>query len=188
VTSDEKFHGPGLPGKPILILFIERRQMSSETFIAWLYESAPSTMIRDVSWIVPTVQCIHIIAIAVIFGSAFVSDLRLAGVLATDESPGKVVRRYFPWMWRALIVLLLTGLVMSIGEPERVLANSTFWLKMVLVVAAFTLTWLARRPLLSPDAEASGARWAHLVKPISWLSLFLWCCVIVCGRWIAYTI
>ncbi len=145
-----------------------------------------STMIRDVFWIVPTVQCIHILAIAVIFGSAFVSDLRLAGVLATDEPLGKVVRRYFPWMWRALIVLLLTGLVLSIGEPDRVLTNSIFWLKMALVVTVFSLTWLTRRPLLSPDAEGVGSRWTRFVKPFSWLSLLLWSCVIVCGRWIAY--
>lgn len=161
--------------------------MSSETFISWLYESSLSTLIRDVFWIVPTVQCVHILAIAVIVGSALVSDLRLAGVLATDQPLGDVVRHYFPWMWRALIVLLLTGLVMGIGEPDRVLTNSIFWLKMALVVAAFSLTWLTRRPLLFRGA-AGGARWSRFVKPCAWLSLLLWICVIVCGRWIAYAI
>ncbi|MEV4782967.1 DUF6644 family protein [Burkholderia sp. LMU1-1-1.1] len=162
--------------------------MSSETFITWLYESSLSALIRDVFWIVPTVQCIHILAIAVIVGSALVSDLRLAGMLATDEPLAEVVRHYFPWMWRALVVLLLTGLVMGIGEPDRVLTNTTFWLKMALVATAFSLTWLTRRPLLSPDAAGGGARWTRFVKPCAWLSLLLWICVIVCGRWIAYAI
>lgn len=162
--------------------------MFPTTFITWLYESSLSNLIRDVFWIVPTVQCIHILAIAVIVGSALVSDLRLAGVLATDAPLGEVVRRYFPWMWRALIVLLLTGLVMSIGEPDRVLTNPTFWVKMALVVTVFSLTWLMRRPLLSHDAQAGGSRWARFVKPCAWLSLLLWICVMVCGRWIAYAI
>lgn len=162
--------------------------MSSENFIAWLYSSGPSTTIRDVFWIVPTVQCIHILAIAVIFGSAVVSDLRIAGVLATDEPLAQVVSRYFPWMVGALLVLLLTGLVMGVGEPDRVLTNPTFWLKMVLVVAACSLTWTVRRSILLPAAAHAGARSACLAKPLSWISLALWCCVIVSGRWIAYTI
>lgn len=162
--------------------------MYSATFIAWLYDSSLSNMIRDVFWIVPTVQCIHILAIAIVVGAALVSDLRLAGVLATDAPLGDVVRRYAPWMSRALIVLLLTGLVMSIGEPDRVLTNPTFWIKMALVVTAFALTYLMRRPLLLHAAQGGGARWARFVRPCAWLSLLLWICVIVCGRWIAYAI
>ncbi|BBP64584.1 MULTISPECIES: DUF6644 family protein [Pseudomonas] len=161
--------------------------MSSAPIIAWLYATPVSTAIRDMLWVVPTVQSIHILAIAVIFGCAFISDLRLAGLFATDEPLGSVVRRYYPWMRNALIVLLATGLVMSIGEPDRVLVNSTFWLKMALVVAAFTLAWWIRRPLLRPAGQPpEGA--SRLVKPLAWLSIALWCVVIFCGRWIAYTI
>lgn len=163
--------------------------MSSSLIIAWIYGSPLSTAIRDILWVIPTVQSIHIIAITVLFGSALISDLRLAGVFASDEPLRGIVRRYYPWMRNALIVLLCTGLVMIIAEPDRVLVNSTFWLKMVLVVAAFSLTWLLRRPLLrrpagnvdSDDAPAS-------VKACAWLSIGLWCVVIICGRWIAYTI
>ncbi|WLH43684.1 DUF6644 family protein [Pseudomonas beijingensis] len=160
--------------------------MSSELIIAWIYASPLSTAIRDMSWVVPTVQSVHIVAIAVIFGAAVISDLRLAGVFATDESMGGVVRRYFPWMRAALIVLLLSGLVMVIGEPDRVLVNTTFWLKMFLVVAVFTLTWSVRRPLLRVVGPAQGADEKPPIKALAWLSIALWCVVIFCGRWIAY--
>jgi hypothetical protein len=157
-------------------------------FSEWLYDTPLSTAIRDTSWIIPTVQSIHIIAIAFVVGSALVSDLRLAGVLATDETPRTVVRRYLPWMWGALIVLLITGLVMAIGEPDRVVANVVFWSKMVLVLTAFVLTLLFRRPLLDPAFALEHAAWARLVKPLAWLSLATWVGVIICGRWIAYVI
>lgn len=160
--------------------------MSSELIIAWIYASPLSTAIRDLSWVVPTVQSVHILAIAVIFGAAVISDLRLAGVLATDEPSRGVIRRYYPWMRAALIVLLLTGLVMIIGEPDRVLVNTTFWLKMCLVVAAFTLAWSVRRPLLRPFAPAQDEDEKPSVKAVAWLSIALWCVVIFCGRWIAY--
>lgn len=162
--------------------------MSAHQFVTWLYATPLSTMIRDELWVVPTVQSIHIVAIAVIFGSAIVSDLRLAGLFATDEPSGGVVRRYYPWMRNALVVLLLTGLVMSIGEPDRVLVNPTFWIKMGLVVSVFTLSWLLRRPLLGPAAEPGPSGWAGVVKLLAWFSIVLWCLVIFCGRWIAYTI
>jgi hypothetical protein len=158
--------------------------MSSSLIIAWIYASPLSTAIRDILWVIPTVQSIHIIAITVLFGSALVSDLRLAGVLVSDEPMRGVVRRYYPWMRNALIVLLMTGLLMIIAEPDRVLVNTTFWLKMALVVTAFGLTLWLRRPLLrAPDNGDPRP-----IKALAWLSIGLWCVVIICGRWIAYTI
>ncbi|WP_339529866.1 DUF6644 family protein [Pseudomonas mucidolens] len=162
--------------------------MSSELIIAWIYASPLSTAIRDMLWVVPSVQSLHILAIAVIFGSAVISDLRLAGVVATDVPVRGVVRRYYPWMRNALIVLLATGLVMIIGEPDRVLVNSTFWLKMALVMGVFSLAWLVRRPLLQPAGPDQPDEVNPLIKAFAWLSIALWCVVIICGRWIAYAI
>nr|WP_312231747.1 DUF6644 family protein [Pseudomonas sp.] len=162
--------------------------MSAE-LIAWLYASSLSTAIRDMLWVVPTVQSVHIIAIAALFGSAVISDLRLAGVLAVDRPTREVIGRYYPWMRNALLVLLATGLVMIIGEPDRVLVNSTFWLKMALVIGAFAVTWSIRRPLLKPAGGGPQSDASHPgIKLLAWLSIALWCVVIFCGRWIAYSI
>lgn len=161
--------------------------MSLETFGNWLYDSSVSTSIRDISWIIPTVQSIHILAISIIVGSALISDLRLAGVIATDETPSAVVRRYLPWMWIALAVLLLTGLVMVLAEPSRTLNNMTFWTKMGLILFAFVLTMIFRKPLLDPAFRMEHAGWAGMIKPAAWISLAVWIAVIFCGRWIAYT-
>jgi len=153
-----------------------------------LYTTPISTGIRETVWIIPTTQSVHIVAIAVVVGSAVVTDLRLAGVLATDETPQTVVRRYLPWMWAAISVLLATGLIMAVGEPNRVLANRVFWSKMALVALAFGLTLLFRYPILHPEFRLEHARWAALAKPMAWVSLLIWIAVIFCGRWIAYAI
>lgn len=162
--------------------------MSSLPVITWLYATPVSTAIRDLLWVVPTVQSIHIIAIAVIFGCAVISDLRLAGLFATDQPVRNVIRRYYPWMRNALLVLLATGLVMAIGEPDRVLVNSTFWLKMALIIVAFTLAWRVRRPYLRTAAPGQSPGEKPPIKAFAWLSIALWCVVIICGRWIAYSI
>ncbi len=162
--------------------------MTLHDFSNALYTTAISTGIRQTAWVIPTIQSIHIIAIAVVVGSALVTDLRLAGVLATDETPQTVVRRYLPWMWAAIAVLLVTGVIMAVGEPNRVLANTVFWIKMSLVVCAFGLTLLFRYPILHPQFRLEHVRWAALVKPMAWVSLLIWVAVIFCGRWIAYAI
>jgi uncharacterized membrane protein len=153
-----------------------------------LYTTPISSAIRETAGIIPATQSIHIVAITVVVGSALVTDLRLAGVLATDEAPQTVVRRYLPWMWTAIAVLLATGTILAVGEPNRVLTNTVFWSKMALVAFAFTLTLLFRYPILHPQFQLEHARWAALVKPMAWLSLAVWIAVIFCGRWIAYAI
>jgi hypothetical protein len=150
--------------------------------IDWLYGTAASSAIRDTSWIVPTVQAVHICAITVVVGSALVTELRIAGVIAPEESLNVVAQRYLPWMWCAVGVLLATGLVMVVGEPERVLANPVFWLKMVLVVAGVLLSVYLRRPLLRSAGEVYG----QPTKALAWVLLMLWVAVIFSGRWIAY--
>lgn len=162
--------------------------MFIQQFANDLYATGISTRLREITWIIPLIQSLHILAIAALFGSALVSDLRLAGVLATQETPRTVVKRYLPWMWWALVALLVTGTVMTVAEPNRVLNNWVFWTKMALILSAFVLTLLFRYPILHPEFRLEHARWAVLVKPMAWISLAIWIVVIFCGRWIAYAI
>ncbi|MEC3949631.1 DUF6644 family protein [Sphingobium sp. HWE2-09] len=160
--------------------------MSVEKFAQSLYGTAISTGLRETAWIVPAVQSVHIVAIAAVIGAAIVMDLRLAGVLATDETPRGVVKRHLPWMWSGLAVLLTSGFVLGLAEPYRVLTNLVFWVKMALVLTGFTLTLLFRYPILHPDYRIEHARAARLIKPMAWASLAIWMMVVFCGRWIAY--
>lgn len=153
------------------------------SFTAWIYGSALSSAIRDNSWVVPIVQSIHIIAIAVVAGSALVTELRIVGIVAPDETMAVVAQRYLPWMWRALAVLLATGLVMIVGEPERTLGNVTFWIKMALVLAGVLASLGLRKPLLRPSNPSDKAPG----RVLAWILLALWVGVIFCGRWIAYS-
>ena len=162
--------------------------MSLHDFSAALYATPVSTGIRETAGVIPTTQSLHILAISVVVGSALVMELRLAGVLATDESPQTVVRRYLPWLWSAVAVLVATGTILVVGEPNRVLANPLFWIKMGLVLFGVVLTLLFRDPILHPQFRLEHARWAALTRPTAWLSLLVWIAVIACGRWIAYAI
>ena len=163
--------------------------MSIASFGDWLYATPLSTALRETTWVIPNIQTAHILAIAVVIGSALVTELRFAGVFATDRQPSDLLQRYLPWMRRALLVLLLTGLVLVVAEPGRTLGNAIFWTKMALVAGASLVTLQARKSVLRPANGASGATAAapEFSKPLAWLMVFIWCAIIFCGRFIAYT-
>jgi len=160
--------------------------MSMAEFSEWLYAIPISRDLRNGGWIVPTVQSIHIVAIAALMGSSIVLDLKLAGFMAKTESSRAVFQRYMPWLWGALAVLLLTGLLMVTAEPDRVLTNWVFWTKMALVVVAFFGTLVIRIPMQRDEADAKTSAWGVALKPLGLLSLLIWVSIILCGRWIAY--
>src|SRR5690348_11077131 len=119
-----------------------------ESIIAWISSTQANTVIRDVVWIIPLVQTIHILAICVVMSSVLLLNLRLVGLIGGGEPKDVFTRRYLPWVWTALVVLLLSGSILIWGEPGRDLQNPTFWMKMSFIVVAITLTYILEKPIL----------------------------------------
>jgi hypothetical protein len=127
-------------------------------FAEWLAQTAPSLAIQTHEWVIPTLQSIHILAICAFAGSALMIDLRVLGVVWRDQSLAETTGRFGPWVTGALVVLLLTGLLMIVGEPPRELLALSFWMKMTLVVAVVTAQIaLRRRPTRLLALVALGA-------------------------------
>ncbi len=154
---------------------------------AWLEDTWLSQAIQTADWVVPTVQTVHILAIAVVAGSALMIDLRLIGVMSADQPLKAVSSRFLPFVWWTLLVLLATGAIMIIGEPPRSLKNPAFQLKMALLLAAILVTGLIQILLRRDSAFGeSGSKHHGLATVIAVLSMLLWTGIIFAGRWIAY--
>jgi hypothetical protein len=153
----------------------------------WIDQTALSQAIQVTNWVVPTVQTIHILAIAVVASSVLMIDLRLLGAFWADRPVNEVSSRFLPLVWWPLPVLLATGAIMIIGEPARSLKNPAFQLKMTLLVAALIVTglfqFLQRRDAAFGDLR-SGPRAVAVTVAI--ISMLLWSAIIFAGRWIAY--
>src|SRR5205823_11887943 len=85
----------------------------------WLEQTQLSQTIQVHEWIVPAVQSVHILGIAVVASSALMINLRLLGVCAADQPLKQVLSRFVPFVWWALLVLLVTCTVMIVAEPPR---------------------------------------------------------------------
>jgi magnesium-transporting ATPase (P-type) len=146
-------------------------------------ESAPTMWIGEHFYAIPIFQVIHILAIAASFSAVLMINARLLK-LAGHSTLEETTSRYVRVIWWSLLVLILSGALMIVGEPIREFINAVFWIKMALVVIAILFTiWfhkgLARR--FAGNAEASmGAKLAGITLVI------LWCMIMTGGRWIAY--
>jgi hypothetical protein len=157
-------------------------------FSKWLAATPLSHVIQTTKWVIPTLQTVHILSVAVVFSSAVLVDLRLWRLLNRDVPSPEVARRFLPTIWPVLLVLLITGSLLIIGEPKRSLLNSAFYLKMALLAVAILLTaWLQWSLSSSPNFwdKNRGRRMAGQFAAT--LSILVWCGILFAGRWIAYT-
>ncbi|MFY9787121.1 MAG: DUF6644 family protein [Pseudolabrys sp.] len=160
---------------------------SLNSICAWIDQTTLSQAIQVTKWVVPTVQTVHILAIAAVASSALMIDLRLIGVFWADRPMRNVSSRFLPFVWWPLLILFVTGALMIIAEPARSLKNPAFQLKMTLLVAALIVTGLIQYFQRRDAGFGELGRGSHAVAvAVAIVSLALWSAIIFAGRWIAY--
>ena len=159
------------------------------TLVYWLSETSVSLALRKIDWLIPTLQTIHILSIAMVMSSLFMIDLRILHMTrAQTQSIADVAHRFEAWIWTGLTVLAATGAIQVVAEPQRTVLNGSFQIKMVLLVLAVAATYALRISLrrnaefASVSEKAAGAS-----KALAVVASLLWCAVAVAGRFIAYT-
>jgi hypothetical protein len=157
-------------------------------FCKWLAATPLSHVIQTTKWIIPAVQTVHILSVAMVFSFTILVDLRIWRLLERDVPLPEVVRRFLPAIWPILLILLITGSLLIIGEPRRSLVNSTFYLKMALLAVAILLTAGLQRLMSSSPNFWDQDLWRRMMGRLAaTLSIVVWCGILFAGRWIAYT-
>ena len=157
-------------------------------FSKWLAATEVSHVIQTTTWIIPTLQTVHILCVAAVFSAAILVDLRIWRLIERDEPLPDVARRFLPTIWPVLLILLVTGSLLIVGEPRRSLLNSTFYLKMALLAVAILLTAGLQRSLSSSPNFWERDRWRRMAgRFAATVSILVWCSILFAGRWIAYT-
>jgi hypothetical protein len=157
-------------------------------FAEWLATTHVSKEFSEHTWVIPTSQSIHIVAVSAVFASACMINLRLLGIGARGRRVSELSRTLLPWMWTGLGVLVATGLVQTIAEPVRQFVTPVYWAKMTMIVIVAVLTAFYARGLRrhastwdeSPTRPVSA-------KAFAVVSTVLWLGIVACGRFIAYT-
>ncbi|MBD9461098.1 hypothetical protein IB241_25750 [Pseudomonas sp. PDM05] len=161
--------------------------MDIQVLLQTLQDTAVATFIRESGSAFPLLESLHVIGIAIVYGTIAVVDLRLLGVTAHRRSALRLINDLLPFTWVAFAVCVITGLLMFCANGTTYVQNTAFLWKMGLLVlaglnmAVFHLGAFRRigewDTTLPPPSQARVAGAS---------SLALWAGVIFLGRWIAF--
>lgn len=162
--------------------------MSLDTLLAWLYATPIATAVRESSFLFPTVETVHVLAITLVVGSISIVDLRLLGVASRGRAVTEVTAEILPLTWCAFAVAVVSGSLLFSSQAIKYVDNLAFELKMALLLLA-GLNMVVFHQLTQRDIAA----WDRAERPplgprlAGGISLALWIAIVFCGRVIGFT-
>lgn len=153
---------------------------------AWVASTALSGLMRSNLWLYPIVEIVHILGFVVLVGGVALFDLRVLGFART--LPVKSLGRHLlPWSIASLGLVVPAGLMMFSADPQGLLDNQVFLLKLTLIALAGLNALLFHVGVYRNVAAWDVATPAPaLARFQAMLSLLLWVAIISCGRLLAY--
>ncbi len=141
---------------------------------------------RQWLWLYPSVEIVHIVGIAILFGSIAVLDLRLLG-LSRSVSARRLAAHVLPWTAGAFVLIVPSGLMMFSAHASDFIASGVFPLKMGLILLAGVNAAVFHMGVFrTVQAWDVGAAPPAAARAAAALSLAAWVGVIACGRLLAY--
>jgi hypothetical protein len=160
-----------------------------ENFFQWVNDLPLAETIRSSALAFPWLESIHVLAIALVFGTVAIVDLRLLGLASTSRPVTVLTRRVLPITWIAFGVAVITGTGLFMSNALTYVENTAFLVKMALLALAgvnmLVFHFVTYRGVGQWDESAKTPAAARAAGAIS---ISVWVAVIAFGRWIGFTI
>ena len=147
-----------------------------------------STTIREGPFAFAMVEIVHVLALALVFGSIVMVDLRLVGVTSKTVPVSEMTHDLLRWTWAAFGVALLSGGILFMARATEYMVNKQFLLKFgIMALAGINMAIFyfgAYRGVKAWDLGPTPAA----AKAAGLASLVFWVAIVTFGRWIGYTI
>jgi len=153
-------------------------------YFQWLEKFWLGQLIVGSNWLFPVIESVHLLALAVLGGSVLIVDMRMLGLGLRDRAVAEIARDARPWMIRALIVMILSGVSLFLAEPIKCYYSPAFWVKMWSLALATIYTFTLRTRVARTEPVRNTARLQMLAGA---LSIALWFTVAAGGRWIGFS-
>lgn len=129
-------------------------------------------------WAYPALEMVHIVGIGLLLGNLVLLELRVFG-RGAELPVAALARLSLSLAFAGFMLAAASGLLMFASQAAELLANRSFTLKMLLLMAAGINA--AAFHLRGSLERLDGTARAQML-----LSTALWLAIIACGRWIAY--
>lgn len=162
--------------------------MDLTSWLKSLEGSGVASSLRSSLYYFPFLESVHVMALAVVFGTIVVVDLRALGLASRQRPFTRMSSELLRLTWGAFAVSLLTGALMFTTNARVYAHNTAFQVKMLLLLCA-GLNMVA----FHLTAGRSVARWdtapraPAIGRATALLSIVLWVAIIFTGRVIGFT-
>ena len=145
-----------------------------------------AVFLRSNPWAYPAVETVHLVSIALLFGSIAVVDLRILG-LSKSLPVRQLARHALPWTVFAFCGAAATGSLLFMAHAADLIGNRTFLIKLgFIMLAGVNAAMFHTGPYASVAQWDTAASAPASARVMAAASIVLWMAVIGCGRWIAY--
>jgi hypothetical protein len=154
--------------------------------MAWIEASPVGVVVAQTIYAFSALDMIHVAAVAFVFGTIALLDLRLMSLAFTAYPITVLARQLLPWTWIAFAIAAISGALMFTGQAARYAVNYGFQVKFVLMAIAginvLVFHFLTYRGV---------AKWDHGVpvplaaKLAGLVSLGCWVAIVFYGRFTA---
>ena len=162
--------------------------MALPAFIELIQSSAPAEWMRTSVKAMPIIESLHVLAAAMVFGTIFIVDLRLLGVIDMGRAFTRVSREMLRLTWAAFCVSVTAGLLMFAANAGTYYGNTAFRFKMLAVLCAgLNMAIFQGLTFRNVAAWDKAARVPLAARLAGVTSILLWISVIFLARWIGFT-
>jgi hypothetical protein len=162
-------------------------------FLASLEQTQLSLWLRESDWGFPIMLCFHAVGMGLVVGISFMFSARVLGY--AKDFPLAQFEKLFAIAWFGFAVNAVSGTLLFIGEPRRLLLTPAFLIKLVLITCAGLSVWFLVTTLRGADgladADSGGPRElaaTSRAKIAAIIPVVFWVGAIIAGRLIGYTI
>ena len=151
--------------------------------------SSLGTTIAESTWMFPTLEVLHVIALVTVLGTIAIVDLRLIGVASRAHRVSLLAKDTLPWTWGAFALAALTGGLLWISKASSYMINPWFLSKMaIMAMAGLNMLYFHMTIWRTVDHWELDPSFPPAAKLAGWLSLIFWLIVVFCGRAIGFTL
>jgi hypothetical protein len=151
-----------------------------------LKDTAIATAVRENALLFPWIESVHVLALTLVIGLIAIVDLRLLGLASRERGIADLSRSVLPATWGAFAVAATSGFLLFSSNATTYAHNPYFQAKLV-VLALAGINMAAYHFFVEPRSPDTGPA-SRPARVAGGLSLLFWIIVVMCGRWIGFTI
>lgn len=143
--------------------------------------------VAESGWLYPTIETVHVLALALVVGSIAMLDLRLIGAAYSGRPVTRLAADLLPFTWISFVFAVVSGALLFSSAAVKLFDNTPMRVKLALLLLAGI-----NMALFHLFTWRHVHRWDHATatplaaKLAGGASLALWIGVVFFGRWIGF--